>query len=90
MDDINKRWEDAIAKAKILLVQYNELDKTHEKYTFRSVIDALEAYLYLADVYKRESIAVLHRLEAMTLDIEAWRDRIPIGPGRRKMGHDFI
>jgi len=88
--NIEQRWDVAIVRAKDLLVKYKKLDNDKTtKYTYYSAIDYLTSYLYLADVWKKQSISVLELLEEIDYDIEKWRDKIPFGPNRGKMGREF-
>ncbi len=86
---IDEKWGLAIARAKLLLIQYELLSERSEKYTYISAISYLKDYLYLADVWKRQSPAVLDLLLSINYDEEKWRDRIPFGPKRGKAGHEM-
>ena len=89
---IDERWDFAIANAKIILEQYINLqnDRSHDEYTYSSIKDAIKNYLYLADVWKRQSLAVLVWLEELTFDPVKWRDRRPFGPRAGKAGKQMM
>jgi hypothetical protein len=82
-----ERWEKAIAKAKVILEQYSNLE---DEFTYSWVIDSIKGYLYLADVWNRQSPAVITWLEELTFDPPKWRDRRPFGKKHGKAGHDMI
>jgi len=86
---IDERWNIAIARAKLLLIQYKKAAEESENFTFTSAIAYLEDYLYLAEVWERKSPVVMDLLLDIVYDEDKWRDRIPYGPKRGKAGHEM-
>jgi|WetSurMetagenome_2_1015567.scaffolds.fasta_scaffold200185_3 hypothetical protein len=86
---IDEKWGLAIARAKLLLIQYELLAESSEKYTYTSAISYLKNYLYLAEAWKRKSPVVIDLLLEIIYDEDKWRDKIPYGPKRGKAGHEM-
>ena len=86
----DEKWDLAIARGKLLLIQYEKAAEESNRFTFTSAISYLQNYLYLAKVWNRQSPVIRDLLFEIIYDENKWRDKIPFGPKRGKAGHEMI
>ena len=86
----DEKWDLAIARGKLLLIQYEKAAEKSDKFTFTSAISYLNDYLYLEKIWKRQSPAVRELLLEITYNENKWRDKIPFGPKMGKAGREMI
>jgi hypothetical protein len=80
-------WEQAIHNAELVLCNYVDINENNE---YSDVITTITSYLYLAKVWKHQSLAVLEWLEKITFDPKGWKNKKLVGPSRGKMGRKVV